>query len=672
MEVGSDAFDYGLLIGHEDAHRLIGDETADIWVTFPHRTIQEFLGTLYFLLMLDEGREIEDILGNDDTIWIFMKNPLFLQFCLWLLHNGEKYFNFQRGQDTYNQLVDFCVKKFNNTKLDLKHIKRLHPAFNLKSAYDRNDILYLNYLSDIFANCDRTSRLIVNNDDPLDWVLAQIVNEVTCIGIAPYPDNVDKILISYVTPTDIIFKISQLSSKELSTVLMDCAKTLGGNRSVSLYLDKPYSLSENNIVNLERLFVKCQGHDNIDLLLPYPHLTHLCLTCVHTWKETQCVFNDLSEAARRGHFPLLYHLSLVNCTRAKSRIAILFESVWPQLRHLNLLNSELLETDLEALCSAANSPMKTLPNLISLFLSIPDKVIGNLFSLPLVNLQRFYIDCLLTQSEIHDSLCDAIRLGKLENLITLVIQVHPGDRQTSVKLPCVEELHNLKSLCLRDSHSEIQIPKPTLLGLTELGIYSCRQLTASMSTLFSQQLQFLETLTLQSCNLNSRDLITLRRANLERKLPNLKHLDLSGNEVDLSKFRHLFGDSCTWNQLLSLNIMNSFGFNKADNAINHLNTVVGQGGLSSLLRLGIDYYKNTNTIWPKLEKIHILQCNKTVLRKIIKIRSDCLPELHTLCIVRPDVYNARLTRKLSEMGVSCHKYCAPWDDPFEKCHCEET
>ena len=41
-EVGPDAFDYGLLIGHEDAEKLIRDETADIYVTFPHRSIQEF------------------------------------------------------------------------------------------------------------------------------------------------------------------------------------------------------------------------------------------------------------------------------------------------------------------------------------------------------------------------------------------------------------------------------------------------------------------------------------------------------------------------------------------------------------------------------------------------------------------------------------------------------
>ena len=46
-DVGLDAFDYGLLIGHED-FRLIPDETADIFVTFPHRSIQEFLGAFLF------------------------------------------------------------------------------------------------------------------------------------------------------------------------------------------------------------------------------------------------------------------------------------------------------------------------------------------------------------------------------------------------------------------------------------------------------------------------------------------------------------------------------------------------------------------------------------------------------------------------------------------------
>ena len=108
-ELCDDAFDYGLLIGHEEGYMLIRDVNADIYVTFPHRSLQEFLGALYFVLILQEGHQIERLLGIDDRNWIFMKNPVFLQFCLWLLQHGEIYLDIQRGQDVYTYLRDFCV-----------------------------------------------------------------------------------------------------------------------------------------------------------------------------------------------------------------------------------------------------------------------------------------------------------------------------------------------------------------------------------------------------------------------------------------------------------------------------------------------------------------------------------------------------------------------------------
>ena len=73
-DVGPDAFDYGLLIGHED-FRLIGDETADIYVTFPHRIIQEFLGAFYFIMMLSEGQSIESLLLKNCINYIFRTSP---------------------------------------------------------------------------------------------------------------------------------------------------------------------------------------------------------------------------------------------------------------------------------------------------------------------------------------------------------------------------------------------------------------------------------------------------------------------------------------------------------------------------------------------------------------------------------------------------------------------
>ena len=81
-EVDSNVFDYGLLIGHEDTHRLIQYETADLCVTFADPGIQEFLGAFYFICLLDGGRNITSLLGSYCRKPIFLMNPMFLHFCL--------------------------------------------------------------------------------------------------------------------------------------------------------------------------------------------------------------------------------------------------------------------------------------------------------------------------------------------------------------------------------------------------------------------------------------------------------------------------------------------------------------------------------------------------------------------------------------------------------------
>ena len=109
-EVGSEAFDYGLLIGHED-FRLIRGESEDILVTFPHRSIQEFLGSLYFVLMLIEGVSYKTLLGKHSQRPIFMMNPLFLQFCMWLLHSDKGHFSLQKYRGSFRPARFVCGAK---------------------------------------------------------------------------------------------------------------------------------------------------------------------------------------------------------------------------------------------------------------------------------------------------------------------------------------------------------------------------------------------------------------------------------------------------------------------------------------------------------------------------------------------------------------------------------
>ena len=151
-EVGEDAFDYGLLIGHEDAHKLIRDETADIFVTFPHMTIQEFLGSYWFVCRLCSGENLKAILGSDCKTPVFLTNPLFLQFCLWFLQSSDEYFTFDRKQEAYDSLISYTTQLVDEENLNLRII----------SALDERQIEdVIEYVGDVYAQCGKAKHLIM-------------------------------------------------------------------------------------------------------------------------------------------------------------------------------------------------------------------------------------------------------------------------------------------------------------------------------------------------------------------------------------------------------------------------------------------------------------------------------------------------------------------------------
>ena len=123
-EVGDDAFDYGMPIGHEDAHRSIRDETADLFVTFIHRSIQEFLGAFFFVLRIDK---IESLQGLKDFALEFLTNPSFFQFCLWFLENSEQLSPLRNKEKVYDLLVACGRKQIDDVSIGLKNISSMFP-----------------------------------------------------------------------------------------------------------------------------------------------------------------------------------------------------------------------------------------------------------------------------------------------------------------------------------------------------------------------------------------------------------------------------------------------------------------------------------------------------------------------------------------------------------------
>ena len=178
-EVGPNAFDYGLLIGHEDGHMLIQDETADIFVTFPHRSLQEFLGAFYFIQALDKGNSIHSLQG-DNVEPLFMTNPLFLYFCLWFLQHSVGYFTFKNLENVYHTIQDHILKRINITNFN---IATDFPAIDI---VNKNDKAASNFLGDILSKCQNVRTLRLQSIDSMDVVLmcmSKVLPSISCIMV---------------------------------------------------------------------------------------------------------------------------------------------------------------------------------------------------------------------------------------------------------------------------------------------------------------------------------------------------------------------------------------------------------------------------------------------------------------------------------------------------------
>ena len=92
--------------------------------------------------------------------------------------------------------------------------------------------------------------------------------------------------------------------------------------------------------------------------------------------------------------------------------------------------------------------------------------------------------------------------------------------------------------------------KLTSNRLTKLDLSSSFGFTGNLSALFTDSFPTLNTLKLGKCKLNANDLQSLARANVDGKLPQLRHLGVTWHDdIDISD---LFTHSAQWNQLTSL------------------------------------------------------------------------------------------------------------------------
>ena len=311
-EVGPDAFDYGLLIGHEEAHRLIKDETADIYVTFPHRSIQEFLGALYLIWILnrDEG-EIQFLLcGNRDKP-ICLTNPLFLRFCLWFLRDEQSYFSFENKEKVYQCLVRYCVELMNHPVFDLNTI----PAFaSTDLALDK---LRLKFLADSLLNCTKTSTLVLPSSETLDLILALIhpvLKAITRIKIAKGTYSIH----SY-QGTEVSLLAFHGATNELDIILKHYTKSMNEPVVHLCLVEVKYVTKKISYPNVKTLYLSELARQEIieKNTKLNPNLIRIFLKGI----SSQTVMKrEMDQLAKAHNLLSLSHLSLLSCEHLEGKL----------------------------------------------------------------------------------------------------------------------------------------------------------------------------------------------------------------------------------------------------------------------------------------------------------------------------------------------------------------
>ena len=543
-EVGNEPFDYGLLIGHED-FRLIRDETADIFLTFPHRSLKEFLGAFYFILMLNYGVSIESLLGSSAKKPIFLLNPLFLHFCLWLIKSGKTYFTFQERKHVYYVLMNYA-RKIIGPIFDLK----LYPAINITEK--NNDMLGMNFLKKILSRMHDVHTLIVDTTNPIDWILTSmkgtlssvkrlIISEVLTIAHCKTDNYVSIVLGDENFDTSILDTVWQhlKNFNERSSICLTASNLKVNLSRVDIRTFRKLQINGDTVYNK---FLHISSFVTAKGILYCPDLTHLSLANISLREK---LISSLSSTAAIGGFSNISHLVLVNCRGLARQIGSLFtgRSSWKQLKHLNLYRSIFSRRDLEALFNViVAGSTGSFPELTSLAISANDETpLDLLLQASSITLTQLFLDT--TNVEAYE-----VAYGKmpLQNVKSCRIRLDFSAIMLFKSLSlhgCLVDVNDLSTITKNLNHDSIM----------RLDFSRNTAIRENLSKLLSHTFSSLHTLVLSDCGLTSEDLSSLRLANISSKLPELKHLDISKNSR--SDFLTDFcSGQCQWNNLISLNI----------------------------------------------------------------------------------------------------------------------
>ena len=625
---GEEAFEYGLLIGTE-RYSLFPDETADISITFPYRTIQEFLGTLFFIQSLNDGVDIETLLGVDNSeAPILLTNQLFLYFCLWLTSGRAGQFKFDKRTDVLDCLKTYVLNRINVVQLDLDDLGRIFPTLDIDHVHKMKAELRISVLEDVLPKCDETKDLIVTrrNDDRRDAGVLSCGSRMHNLRSVTLVDGMTHV---FTTEVEVI----QESGPEDFNVVTSCREEIDIDELLTHCMAPDKQACVQMVVKGDELDLSEVAKGDIKQLQLVSHpsgasrllsnsgisfcpsLTRLTLTRLDI---DESVITALSKAAQSGNLESLPQLRLVACKGLKRKLPELFQTTrWPHLTDLDLHKSDLDMSDIQVLSDIPRDPStSTLPRLTSLVLSldcieaVKEKDLLTLFRHRWTQLSSLSLHGVPFEG--CSDLYKALTQERFPSLQRLHMSTNAGLNTEGLSIvPTVSDLA-LNHFSLEANFNRIA-ESPCVHNLTRMNLSHCSGIRGNLAMLLSPEFPSLISLILSGCVLGSQDFSHLAEASVTGKLPELKHLDVSHN---MGELEGLFEYFCKWERLECLNIENesttTSGPTSSSSSLNILALRVRSGCLGSLREVrftagGENYHPKItrNLQWRSLNTLHI-------------------------------------------------------------------
>ena len=363
--IGEDAFEYGLVIGHED-FRLVGHETADVVVAFAHRSLEQFLGAFHITQGFSAGDSVSTTL-----LW----ESIMFHFCIWLIIENktsvvaDKKRAFSLLQAHTNMSLDVPV-------LDFSILQRLSSVLSFREAVKRKDATVIKFLEFSLSHCYRIQHLTLSTADPISNVLqslrlseplpiqlksVHIIDDFYTIRDIPLGSIRQQFMTS--SGTTIILRASSCVEVER---LVEQTSWLLGNALIILLtkfkdLEPSFDLSVVPMRGIGQLCIAREptptgggtaGRVAVTATLGLQYSSTLTRLSFSDVMITPSVFQALADVMRREYIPWFTHLSFQGCTVAPptGSFPLMFKTPRPPLlTNLNFNLCCLATEDLQPL-----------------------------------------------------------------------------------------------------------------------------------------------------------------------------------------------------------------------------------------------------------------------------------------------------------------------------------